>query len=237
MTVEVCSYRLSARGRPVGTQTLKRSERGRTVLLEARIHLQGTLGQGTITQSSRCHAQRHHSHQFREETLNRGEGRVFDMQFDAQDGVVIASRGRTDRAVVPYLRPYRDPLSLLDELRASAATPWDESHPWRIPLIGKDVVVTRVSEVTLDTALGSRRARAFVLHPGGSVVYVDLEAPHYLLKLVQRVQDGVVDGVLVKVHQEDEMAGLEPAPGESDKAGSRRRGRRRGRRRRGRRGS
>ncbi len=236
MPVEVCSYRLSARGRPVGSQTLKRSERGRTAFLEARLLLQGSLGQGTITQSSRCHAQRHHSHQFREETQVRGEARIYDVEFSADEGLVVASRGRNDRATIPYVQPYRDPLSLLDELRAAAGAK-DDGRPWRVPMLGKDVVVQRSGDVMLETALGPRRARVFVVHPGGSVVYVDVEPPHYLLRLVQRVEDGVVDATIVRVHEDDEMESLESAPSESEKQGARRRGRRRGRRRRGRRGT
>jgi hypothetical protein len=236
MPVEVCSYRLSTRGRPVGSQTLKRSERGRTAFLEARLQLQGSLGQGTITQSSRCHAQRHHSHQFREEIQSRGEGRVFDVEFDADQGLVVATRGRSDRASIPYIRAYRDPLSLLAEIRAF--TPGrDDGRPWRIPMLGKDVVVQRGADVTLDTALGPRHARVFVVQPGGSVVYVDVEPPHYLLRLVQRIDEGVVDATLVRVDEEDDMESLEPARAESEKGGGKRRGRRRGRRRRGRRGS
>jgi hypothetical protein len=236
MAVEVCSYRLSARGRPVGSQTLKRSDRGRIAFLEARLLLQGSLGQGTITQSSRCHSQRHHSLQFREETQIRGEGRVYDVEFDVDEGLVVASRGRADRATMPYLRPYRDPLSLLAEIRAGATAPRDETRLWRVPMLGKDVVVQRGADVMLDTALGARRARPFVVHPGGSMVYVDVAPPHALLKLVQRIDDGVVEGVLVRLHQEDVMESLEPAPTERERGGTRRRGRRRGRRRRGRRG-
>lgn len=237
MSVEVASYRLTSRGRPVGTQTLSRSERGRTAYLEARLQLQGSLGNGTIVQSSRAHAGRHVSQQFREETSLRGEQRQYDVRFDAGEGLVIASRGRNDQAAVPYLRPYRDPLSLLWELRALAAQPWSDDAPQRIPLLGKDVVVHRATDLDAEGPWGTVRARVFHLHPGGSLVVVELAPPHRILRLVQRIADGVVEATLLRVEDEERMETLE-APSEDRGAAKGRRGRRRGRRRRsGRRGS
>lgn len=106
-----------------------------------------------------------------------------------------------------------------------------------VPMLGKDVTVQRVGEVELDTPMGAREAVAYLLHPGGSVVYVDREPPHLLLKFTQRLVDGFVDAVLVRVDEENELEDFE-APGNG--GGSRRRGsgkrRRRSRRRRPRRG-
>jgi hypothetical protein len=236
MPVEVCSYRLTSRGRPVGSQTLSRSERGRTAFLEAKVQLQGALGQGSIVQSSRAHAERHTSQQFREETNLRGDQRQYDVRFDRDQGLVVANRGRSDRASVPYLRPYRDPLSLLSELRALAAAPWTEEARLRVPMLGKDVVVYRANEVEAVGPWGTTRARAFHLHPGGSVVVVELAPPHRILRLVQRLADGVVEATLVRTDEEERMQTLD-APAEERAAPSRRRGRRRGRRRRGKPGS
>ena len=235
MAVEVCSYRLTSRGRPVGSQTLSRAQRGRLAYLEARLQLQGSLGQGSVVQSSRAHAQRHVSQQFREETSLRGDQRQFDLRFDVQQGLVIAARGRNDRATMPYLCPYRDPLSLLAELRDAAARPWDDAEPLRIPMLGKDVVVYRGSEVTAEGPWGKRQARAFHLHPGGSVVVVDLSPPHHILRLVQRLDDAVVEATLVRAESEESMTTLE-APSEERASSGKRRSRRRGRRRRSRRG-
>jgi len=237
MPVEVASYRLTSRGRPIGTQTLSRSERGRVAFLEARLQLQGPLGQGSVVQSSRAHASRHISQQFREETSLRGDQRQFDVRFDAQDGLVTASRGRNDQASIPYLQPYRDPLSLLSELRALAAEPWNDEATVRIPMLGKDVVVHRASDLQADGPWGSCRARVFHLHPGGSLVVVELAPPHRILRLVQRLADGVVESTLLRVESEERMTTLD-APSDERGGGAKRRGRRRGRRRRsGKRGS
>lgn len=231
MAVEVCSYRLTLRGKPVGTHVLKTEGRGRHTQLEGRAQFQGTLGLATVQQRSRCHSQRHFSLRFREETQERTEQRVFDVTFDAQNGVVTAAKGAKDVARMPYLRPYRDPLSLLHELRSLG-----ETELARLPMLGKDVTVQFVGEVDLDTALGPRRARAYLLHPGQSVVYVDVAPPHTILKLTQRLAEGHLDALLVKVASEPSLEpfdeGGTEGGGAVGKSGKRRSRRRRPRRRR-----
>jgi hypothetical protein len=196
--------------------------------LEGRASYQGALGQSTVVQRSRCHAARHYSLRFREETSDRSGQRTFEVDFNAQEGLVTASRGPRDQASVPYVRPYRDPLSLLHELRAG----FEHEH-LRLPMLGKDVTAQRVGEVELDTALGPKRAAAYLLHPGGSAVYIDLEPPHILLKMSQRLEDGYVEALLVRVAQEADM---EAWGGSSDDGGAPGKRRKRSRRRRSRRG-
>jgi hypothetical protein len=230
MAVEVCSYRLTHKGKPVGSQELKTLHRSRSTLLEARAQFQGTLGSASVVQRSRCAAGERVSQRFREEWKERSGQRSFDVVFDADAGLVTASKGR-DSATTPYLLPYRDPLALLLELRELG----DADHRV-LPLLGKDVTVQRVGEVELDTSLGDRTAVAYLLHPGGSVAYVDREPPHLLLKLTQRLSDGFVDALLVKVSEESDLQDFD-APsggGSGNKGGGKRR--RRSRRRRPRRG-
>lgn len=230
MSVEVCSYRLTHKGKPVGSQELKTLHRGRVTLLEGRSQFQGALGSASIVQRSRCNSGERVSQRFREETSERSGRRTFDVVFDPDEGLVTATIGR-DAATSPYVLPYRDPLSLLLELREL-----DAEQPVVVPMLGKEVTVQRVGEVQVDTPLGTRTAIAFLLHPGGSVVYVDREPPHLLLKMTQRLVDGHVDAVLVKIAEE---ADLEPW-GEPGEGGGRKRGsskrRKRSRRRRPRRG-
>ena len=231
MPVEVCSYRLTHKGKPVGSHELKTFHRGRFTLLEGRAQFQGSLGSATIVQRSRCGGRERRSQRFREETKERSGQRTFDVTFDASEGLVTASRGR-DRATTPYLLPYRDPLSLLLELRELG-----ETEHVVVPMLGKEVTVQRVGGVEIETPMGPREAVAYLLHPGGSVVYVDREPPHLLLKFTQRLLDGFVDAVLVRVDEENELPDFE-APdngGGSSRRGSGKR-RRRSRRRRPRRG-
>jgi hypothetical protein len=234
--VEALAYRLTHRGRPAGRLLVRTGERGRVAVVEARLQLQGVLGGATITQNSRCHADRHHSLRWRETTEGRADGRPFDVVFDPDAGLVTATVGRHDTASVPYLLPYRDPLSLVRELRAvtaAASAPGAETPavPWRIPLLGKDVVVSRIVDVDMEHAGGRRLGRGYVLHPGGSFVVIDLAPPHVPLKLVQRLPEGVLEALLVEISTEDTMPGLGDGRAEDETVKSST-GRRRPRRRR-----
>ena len=227
MPVDVASYRLSLRGQNVGTHVLRRAEQGSVSELEGELQLQGSLGASTTVQRSRSHRRRFHSLSFHEEMQRRGERRTYEVEFDAKSGLVTARRG-SDEASLPYLLPYRDPLGLLEQLRAVAAEP--EPAEWlRVPMLGKEVVAQLVGEAELDSIFGPRRARAFLLQPGGSFVYVDAEEPHEILQMTQRIEGGWLDVQLHRVGQEAAM------PAREDEGGKRRRGKRR-RRRRGRRG-
>jgi hypothetical protein len=220
MAVEVCSYRISLRGAPVGTHVLRTEHRGQTTHLEGRLMLQGSLGQLTTTQVSRVHRRHKLSLGFHESTERRGENRVYDVLFDADQGLVRASRGSGDEAAVPYIRPYRDPLGLLYELRNLEPC----SDPTRIPMLGKDVTVLHLGSTELETALGRRSAHAYRLHPGNAYVYVEVEEPHAILQMSQRIEGQLLDVLLVKVGQEDAMPVREA---ERPRQGKRRRRRRR----------
>ncbi|HEX7040474.1 MAG TPA: DUF3108 domain-containing protein [Trueperaceae bacterium] len=226
MSVEVVSYRLTYRGRPAGTQVLKTEVTGTVRRMEARAAFQGLLGNATVVQRSRSSAQHHHSLRFSEETQEREGRRVFDVEFDAASGLVRATTGPKDVATAPYIRPYRDPLSLLGQVRALAG---ESAHG--VAMLGKDVTVLLAGEVELATALGDRRAWAYVVHPGGSIVYVDMEAPHTILKLTQRLPDGHLDSLIVSVATEPTLDGFGDEGGKRGQQ-QRRRGRRRPRRRR-----
>lgn len=200
MAVESQSYRLSLRGKPVGTHVLKREAKGNVAYLEGKILLQGSLGAGTILQMSRSDRHSFVSHSFREVTEGRNETRVFEVEFSEKQGLVIATRGR-ERAELPYLRAYRDPLSMLQQLRFLPV----DTELVRIPMLGKDVQARLVDVVELESVFGPRRARAYILHPGRSYVYVDAEPPHVILKLTQRLDEHLVDVVLVRTAHEAEM--------------------------------
>lgn len=231
--VEALTYRLTHRGKPAGRLLVRSGERGRIAVVEARMQLQGALGSATVTQTSRSHAHRHHSLRWNEATEGRGDGRPFEVHFDADAGLVRATIGRHDTATTPYVLAYRDPLSLVRELRAltaglaaGAAMP---TAPWSVPMLGKNVVVARWVDLTVEVPGGTRAALGFVLHPGGSVVAIDRAPPHAPLRLVQRLPEGVLEALLVDVGEESTMAGLqeEPAARDAGKGGGRKRPRRR----------
>lgn len=220
MQVETQSYRLSLRGKPVGTHILKSETKGSVTFLEGKMLLQGSLGAGTILQMSRSQRDGFASMSFREVTDQRNESRVFEVEFDERRGLVVATRGR-ERAEIPYVRPFRDPLSMLHELRLADA----DAEVIRIPMIGKDVLARQIDEVSLDTVFGQRSARVYLLTPGRSYVYVDAKPPHAILKLTQRLDEHLVDAILVRTAQEAEMT--EWSTSSRRRSKKRRRGRRR----------
>lgn len=238
MAVEVVSYRLAMRGKNVGTHVMKTAVLGREVQLEAKSQFQSSTFNATVTQRSRSHAQLRHSLRFREEVVERNEQRFLDVTFDTRNGVVTASKGPRDTSSMPYFRDYRDPLSLLHELRGLGDAAPDATESATFPMLGKDVHAQLAGEVDVETGLGVKRARAYLLHPGMSVVYVAVEAPHYIVKMSQRLPEGLLDVVMTKLGSEQALAqfGVEakaaPAEGQGQqKRRSRRRRPRRGGRR------
>ena len=218
MSVEVCHYRLSLRGKPVGTHVLATHHRGRTTVLDAKLTLQGQgpLRSATVTQQSKVHRQQFFSFSFQEKSLEGSDTRTFEVLFDIEAGQVVASRNR-DEATVPYVQAFEDPLGLLHHIRSLG--PGETTV--RVPMLGKDVVVERVGETALETVLGERTAYAYALQPGGSYVYVDTQTPNLILTMRQRFDGQLLDAHLVRVDEEAE------APRESSSRRKRRRRRKR----------
>lgn len=223
MSVEVLDYRLEVRGVPAGRHVVRSKDEGRLVRMECEATFEGPLPSAKVVQLSRSRHD-HVSEEFLETTKDRSGERRVRMVFDGRDGLVKLERG-DEKAETPYLESFRDPLSLLHELRAA---PPDAARV-RIPMLGKTVEARALGEVELDTPLGTRTARSFQLFPGGSWVWIDVEPPHPIVRFRQRTGDGPIDGVLTRVAEETKL----PAWEALDKGGG---GRRRGKRRRRRRG-
>lgn len=203
MPAEVVTYRLTQRSQPVGTYVLRSEVQGTVAHLESRAQFQGPLGKLSITQTSRSHSRGHFSMAFREEQQKRGDNRLFDVQFDRNSGLVTARTGGKGMASVPYFVQYRDPLGMLQELRAVGA----DFEGGSVPMLGRDVTVQPVGETTLETVLGERRARVFRLHPGGSVLWIDTEEPHVILQMLQRLDGAPVEALLVSIASEESARG------------------------------
>ncbi len=234
MAVEVLSYDLSQRGMPVGSHVLRTELRGSTVHLDAMMQLSGSLGRVTISQSSRSHVRHFNSLSFREEQQRRGDNRFFDVKFDRSSGLVQASRTGSDKAELPLVVPYRDPLGMLFEIRQLDA----EAFGLTIPMLGKHVQVTFVKAGTLETAVGPRSVRIYRLFPGGSLLWIGDDDANLILKMQQRIDGAPVDAVLARVGQEPGTAraasqprqAAAPAAARDGKRSRSRRGRRRRRR-------
>lgn len=230
MAVEVLSFDLSQRGVPVGTFDLRTESRGGTVHLGGKLQLSGALGRMTISQTSRTHVRHFNSLSFREEQQKRGDNRTYDLKFDRSSGLVKAVRSGSDKAEHPLVRPYRDPLGMLYEIRqldGSAAV-----HS--IPMLGKDVQVSFVQTGTLETAVGPRQVRIYRLFPGGSLLWIGEDDGNLILKMQQRTSGLPVEAVLTRVGQEP-GSGRESGSGSRRQAAAQPRDGRRSRSRRGRR--
>lgn len=225
MPVEVLTYRLEYRGTPVGRHVLRSEEQGRQAFLEARLDLQGSLGEARVTQLSRCHREKMTSYEFRERNQDRQGTRDFVVEFDGRDGLVKARRDRNERAEMPYLKPFRDPLSLLRQVRRLV----DPQESVRVPMLGKDVLVEPLGDVTLETALGPRRAAAYLLQPGGAYLWIDRGPRAAILRFTQRVQNHLLEGHLVTEGSDATLSAWPELT--ADDEGQRKRKRRRKRRR------
>lgn len=198
MATEVCSYRLSLQGKPVGNQVLSTSERGINIFLEAKMQLQGSLGNVTVNQQSKLHREKMTSYFFNEETIEGGNKRQFNVTFDYQKGLVRASRSSQDQTEMPLTQNFSDPLSMLYQLRQLKA----EDAFWQIPMLGKAVSVERVGEKTLESSLGETDCFVYKLWPGGSFAYVSKAAPHHIMMLIQKVDGRSLEAQLIRVSHE-----------------------------------
>ena len=227
--VETLSYALSLGAKAVGSQVIKTSVTPRVTTLECRALFQGALGSHSLEQSSRSSSAGGESLHF-SETDTSGEKHTFEVSFDAQSGLVKVARqlgAQVERAELPYLRPYRDPLGLLHSLRGLGH---GSAVRERVPLLGKDVLIESLGEWPLETAQGERLTYGYVLRPGPAYVYVDAEPPHALVRLLQPTRYGHVEAFLVRTVQEDGTLGAPKEPAKDRPGKRRRRGGRRRRR-------
>jgi hypothetical protein len=190
----------------VGSHILSTELQGRLALLESKLMLQGPLGNSTVMQRSKVHRQRFFSLLFSEETQELGSKRMFQVLFDTDKGLVIASKSPNDRTEMPLTLPYLDPLSLLYRLRFFSP----EEDLLRLPLLGKTITVERVTETELDTALGKRPVWVYQLYPGGSLVYVDRDEPHAILMMSQRFDAQILDAQLISIEEASRFDNRQP---------------------------
>ncbi len=193
---EKCQYTLSLQGSIAGSYVMRTNESKKGIFLQSHLKLQGTLGQQTVTQQSRLHPNDLYSLSFNEEASDRHQHSTWDVHFDVSNGLVTASRNKNDTVSMPYTLPFQDPLGLLYQIRKMSTL------PVKVPMLGKSVLVNFVKTSKLSTVLGEHEARIYILHPGGSYVYVDTKAPYHILKLTQKLQHQFVEGSLVKVTKE-----------------------------------
>jgi hypothetical protein len=184
---EEFQFNLTLGGRPAGSQRLTTHfERGLFVMrLDA--HFQGGLGSHKRSQVSRLALDSRLPTVFTE----NDNGRVFETTFDRRDGLVRVRQHR-DEASIALTQDYQDPVSVLQFLRDLP----DDVRSVRVPMVGGTVLVTRLEDETVDSPWGPRPARVYYLRPGVNLVYIELEAPHRILKLTQTVGRSALEASL-----------------------------------------
>ncbi len=223
VSVEVLEYRFEVRGAPAGGQVVRTRARKDDVHLEVDATFDAPVGDARVRQLSRSDPRDHHSHEFVETTKDRSGDRKVRIAFDADQGLVTLDRG-DDRADVPYLEPFRDPLSMLHELRHA-----DPARTLlRIPMLGNAVEAHLLETTEVATDLGPILARSYQLVPGGSRVWVEDAEPHRIVKVRQRTPTGALDAILVREESDTRLPGWDAESGSGRKRGRRRRRRGRG---------
>lgn len=197
---EAFAYTLTLGGRFAGTQDwVLRPDKG-TLVVRVQSDFSGALPAGRRVQESRIEPQTGYSLAYAEA---EGSSRKphFETIFDRHTGTVTLRQGK-DEASQPLLEGHHDPLSLLLWLRGQAGTGQAGTgqagaSASEAPALSARLVGGRVQVQTLQggSVLG-QEARVYLLRPGGACVYVEQQAPHRLLRLIQPSDFGPVEALL-----------------------------------------
>lgn len=180
---EAFSYTLTLGGRYAGAQDwVIRLEKGQ-LLARVQTDFSGALPAGRRVQESRMNPRTYASAAYAEaEGQNRRPH--FETIFDERSGLVTLRQGK-DEATHPLLTAHHDPLSLLLWLRGQ---PQEDA----VRMVGGVVHVQALPDSTVQ----GQTAQVYFLRPGGAYVYVEEQAPHRLLRLIQPSDFGPVEATL-----------------------------------------
>ncbi|MGY2893709.1 hypothetical protein [Deinococcus sp. UYEF24] len=214
---EAYTYTLTLGGRFAGTQEwVIRPDKG-TLVTRVQTDFGGALPAGRTVQESRIQPETGFSLAYAEA---EGSSRKphFETVFDEHSGMVTLRQNK-DEASAPLLEGHHDPLSLLLWLRQTARAappeaqagaaedrPPEDTAPGdtaaKDPLPEAQMVTVRMvgGRVHLQPLPASEvqglAAQVYFLRPGGAYVYVEQDAPHRLLRLIQPSDFGPVEALL-----------------------------------------
>ena len=197
---EAFAYTLTLGGRFAGTQDwVVRPDKG-TLVVRVQSDFSGALPAGRRVQESRIELETGYSLAYAEA---EGSSRKphFETIFDRNAGTVTLRQGK-DEASQPLLEGHHDPLSLLLWLRGQ--TSWSQTGTAQadVPAAEPTALSARLvgGRVHVQTLQGGSvqglEARVYFLRPGGAYVYVEQQAPHRLLRLIQPSDFGPVEALL-----------------------------------------
>ena len=195
LTPEAFTYTLTLGGRFAGTQDwVLRPDKG-TLVVRVQSEFSGALPAGRRVQESRTEPETGYSLAYAEA---EGSSRKphFETIFDRHNGTVTLRQGK-DEATQPLLEGHHDPLSLLLWLRGQVSRNQADAPASEAPALSARLVGGRVHVQTLpESSVQGIQARVYFLRPGGAYVYVEQEAPHRLLRLIQPSDFGPVEALL-----------------------------------------
>ena len=186
---EAFAYTLTLGGRFAGTQDwVVRPDKG-TLVVRVQSDFSGALPAGRRVQESRIELETGYSLAYAEA---EGSSRKphFETIFDRNAGTVTLRQGK-DEASQPLLEGHHDPLSLLLWLRGQTGETASEPTALSARLVGGRVHVQTLQGGSVQ----GLEARVYFLRPGGAYVYVEQEAPHRLLRLIQPSDFGPVEAL------------------------------------------
>lgn len=186
MDSEELRYTLSLGGKLVGEQLWKTTPDRHHWITRVQTDFVSTfVGGGRRVQISKLHPKSLVSAGYFETAEGGGKGRSsYETLFDRKLGLVIVRQAR-DEAVIPLVRDYQDPVSLLQLLRRLP----DEAKHVHVPMVGSDAHIQRLPDQILEFKSGPVSTRVFQLLPGKAVVHLETEAPFRLVRFFQPVDD------------------------------------------------
>ena len=194
-TLETCYYKVSLQSKAVGNYQLSTQRTRYSTLLDAKLSLQGSFANQTISQRSKLRYPQLYSLHYREENNDRQHTRSYEVFFDSEQGLVRAIKNGSDKANIPYTVAFQDPLGLLHQVRSLDR----DVEQLRVPMLGKSVTVERISTNTLSVMGQDREVDVYIIYPGSNYIYVEVEKPRRIVKLSQRVHQQWLESLLVKV--------------------------------------
>lgn len=203
--VDVHTYKFDVRGQRCGQQVVRSDVRDGIAYLESEAKFEAPLSQATVKQLSRCDAADGTSFEYVESSASREGEHKIHVTFGDDDGLVTYRVGR-DEASLPYLQPFRDPLSVIWALRRQDLAAEDLGDRIRVPMLGSFAEAHRIGTGPLDTELGRKDAIQFQIFPGGTRIWVDADPPHVVLAVRQRWSDGWMSATLTSVAREGKLS-------------------------------
>ncbi len=185
-------FTLAYAGRPAGNLRWTRTFEKGLIVVRLEANFSGIIGQARRVQTSRIDPRTMLPVSFTEN--NGSGGSHFEASFDRRAGLVTIRQNR-DEASQALTQDYHDPLSIIQFLRDLP----DDASGIRIPMVGGNVMLTRLPNELIQTPNGEKTVRVYYLRPGVGLVYLEADAPHRPLRFSQAVGRYMLEAMLSRI--------------------------------------